>query len=392
MAAGVKSHRPVVTPSRSVQRLHAIAVLALLLGPACAYIPTKPFAPLAVSGKVMDSLGRPLPNAVLLFRPAERRLELVSDPQQARADSSGSYSVEVTAGAWRVDVGILTSFSFIGWFREYDISFSPEHRTVDFRLESYRVEGRVIGPTGSAVDSGYVDAEGARGDNGESRLASGRFALTLPPGTYSFYARSFPTENGLPSQTLTAVPVRADTSFDIVLAGDPVTGVVSGPGGAPLESVFVTASGSVISSRVWTGSDGRYALYIPPGDYRFLCYPRAADSYILPRIFPLRAVTGATAMDLSLTGVEWSGVIRSSTTLQPIAGARVTAAMFADAYTRSATTTTDLSGQFRIVLEPNREYSLEFSADGAAALRYSGIGATTADTTFDIVLDPAPTP
>lgn len=358
--------------------------VALVVGPACASLPTKPLATVNATGRVTDSSGRPIPGTEVLFQADRHTIQSFYEYPRSTTDSSGEYTLSLAAGTWTVvlyppeDVYVPN--------REYSktVTLSPDHSRFDFVFAGFRVEGRVVGPNGAVLDSAFVSAGGVAFDD----YRNGRFSLLLPAATYNFSAFGDDPYAGFPSAKVVGVPIRADTTFDIVLSGVPITGLVSGLGAAPLESVLVVASGQAISSRVLTGSDGRYTLYIPPGDYRFLCYPRAADSYILARVFPLRSIAGATAVDLGLTGVEWTGTVRSSATLQPVPGAQATAALFADAYDRSATATTDALGRFRLVLEPNREYSVAFSENGMKPLVYSGIGATTADTTFDVLLDP----
>jgi hypothetical protein len=353
----------------------------------------KPLASVAVTGRVLDSLERPYANARVSFFHDEFSLDPFYAPEEARTDSTGSYSLELASGTWDVVVLIPAPPPLHGgWHRAYRLTVAPEHPRVDFRIEGYRVEGRVLGPTGAVLDSGGVSAYGQTGAAAGGRFQSGKFYLILPPSTYDFFASSSGLNLGYPIRILRGVPVSADTSFDIALEGDPISGIVTGHGGAPLESLLVTASGETISSNVRTGPDGRYLLYVPPGDYRFRCYPHTRDSHILPRIFPVRTVTGPSVIDLDLAGVLWSGTVRLATTLQPIDGAHVAAGLFGDAYGRYAESTTDAAGQFRLILEPNREYALRFSAEGTAQLGYPSIVATTVDQTFDILLDPLPTP
>jgi hypothetical protein len=185
--------------------------------------------------------------------------------------------------------------------------------------------------------------------------------------------------------------VQADTTFDILLGGDLVTGTVYGPGGAPLDSVLVTASGTSDAVRARTALDGTFSLYAHAGSYRFICEPGGSDSYILTRISTLWSITGPATFDFDLSGVEWTGTVRSSATLSPIEGVGVKADLFGDSYYRSARATTDAAGQFRLVLEPSREYSLSFYSPAVTDSFLPGFFAS-ADTTFDILLDPAPIP
>jgi hypothetical protein len=89
--------------------------------------------------------------------------------------------------------------------------------------------------------------------------------------------------------------------------------------------------------------------------------------------------------------VEWTGTVRSSVTLLPINGVNAHASPYEDAYYRLAVTTTDAAGRFRLVLELGLEYNLSFHSPGTADLTLPEFVAAN-DTTFDILLDPAPVP
>jgi hypothetical protein len=346
-----------------------------------------------LSGKVLDSLGRPFPEVALLFECEDPRIHRFYGPEQTRTDSTGSYSIQLAAATWKLFLFVRgAEDSHVAWHRQYSVTLAPENPVVDFRIESYRVEGRVIGPTGAVLDSAYVSASATTVFEGASdRARAGKFSLLLPPGEYDFYANSNEPDRGNPIRILRGVPVRADTSFDIVLAGDPVTGLVRGPGGMPLFRVLVVAEGDLQFSKARTGSDGRYGMYLPPGDYTLSCSPDPTEAHILTRVYPPRRIAGASVIDFDLSGAEWSGSVRSSATLQPIEGVLVKASLFADLFGRSAIATTDAAGVFRLVLERQREYELSFAGDDVKAATYPGIFAA-ADSTFDVLLDPLPTP
>src|SRR5439155_22343725 len=55
-----------------------------------------------------------------------------------------------------------------------------------------------------------------------------------PAGIYTLSTQSAYPLSGFPPRRLSGVSVSADTTFDIALGGDLVTGTVHGPGGVPL--------------------------------------------------------------------------------------------------------------------------------------------------------------
>jgi carboxypeptidase family protein len=391
-----------VTPIRAVRprfftasalSLRGFILWALVAGPGCAPIPTKPKEAVLVSGTITDRLGGPIPGATVDFYPASTSLGAFYDPQRITTDSTGSYALELAAGPYRLIIAPPTN---VGFDRYYDsrVEVSQKNSKFDYVFQGFHVMGRVIGSTGTALTNAAIYAQATdpltRGVTAEGATGSGAFSLLLPAGTYTFLASPDPY-SGFPTRFLDDFSIRSDTTFDIPLGGDPVTGIVSGPGGVPLSSLLVSALGSRDAARDRTDSDGRYTLYVRPGGYHFRCQPTGTEAYIFPRISTLRAISSPTTLNFDLSGVEWTGTVRSSVTLLPINGVNAHASPYEDAYYRLAVTTTDAAGRFRLVLELGLEYNLSFHSPGTADLTLPEFVAAN-DTTFDILLDPAPVP
>lgn len=386
-----------IPPRRLISLRRSLRLLlttGALSGLACSYMPTQPKPTVAVSGRISDHLGRPLSGVDIFFIPAAPDLGSWYAPQRATTDSAGAYSMQLVAGDWRVNVFAPDDILLADPFHDFRITVSPQNSRFDLVFQGFRVQGRVIAPTGATLDSATVlaisDTPSEFGNVvASTRYKNGIYSFFLPAGSYDFSGYPDEYASGYPNRRLNGISVAADTTIDIVLQGELLEGLVTGPDGMPLEGALVTASGQGIASRIRTGADGRYALYAPPGNYRFICDPN--EGYILDRISAVYSIAGPTTHDFDLSGTEWTGTVRSSATNLPIPGVSAVATLFADSYNRAAVAKTEGAGQFRLVLEPNREYSLTFSESGMIGLTIPSIFAA-ADTTFDIVLDPTPTP
>jgi hypothetical protein len=334
-----------------------------------------------VSGKVTDQLGRPLSGWELRFDGRTRAV--------TATDSSGGYALRLLDGPYNVTVS--TDFDFR--FRPVGtIHVSAKHAYFTFSFEAHLVTGHVLSPTGSVLDSGYVSVGGVDDQGNDfyanSSFGSGAFSLSLPSGKYNFYGSARNLLSGYPGALVSNVTVVGDTTFDIELAGNLVSGVVRGPDGLPLGGVRVSASGESNGATAITNDAGAYSLYVPSGSYRFFLTPAAN---IFPRITNLYSLNGSAHFDFDLTSTRWSGTLRRTGSGDPIPGVLVAAWLFGDRYQRAASATTDASGSFDLYLEPGLEYSLNASEGNLTTHVSPGIIANV-DTTFNITLDPAPIP
>jgi len=360
-----------------------VRVILLTLVSGCsAGLATKPAQRVTVTGQLSDHNGRPIAGWQVLF---DGRYDV-----SATTDSSGRYSASIIEGTYLSLV--FPPWDFRGYIQQ-KVDVSREHNRFNFRYDAYRVSGRLLNPLGAVIDSGYVSGGNEDQDIfANQAVVTGTFALVLPAGSYDFYASAKNRWSGYPSRSISSVPVGGDTTFDITLVGDPVTGVLRGPGGAPLAGASVQANGPHTSAAALTGPTGQYAMYLPPDSYRFLL---SGPSYILPRITNPYPLVGPSQLDFDLAGTHWSGSVHWSGTGNPYPGAAVRAVLFADSYNRSAEDTTDSGGGFDLFLESGREYLLSVTAPGLAQRPAISVIAG-ADTTFDISVsieaDSAPRP
>lgn len=356
-------------------------------------MPHQPQANLAVSGTVKDQSGRPVQDVLFRFRAVSAPAVVATYHETASTDASGRYTVSLYPGTYEVTAGMGEFGSNEVWTGL--VAFDASHDDLSITISGVRVTGTVLTPIGSLLDSGYVYAIGTPTGSEENvyvntRFGSGEFHVYLPAGTYRFISHPM-VYSGYPSGRVDDVAVRADTTLQIEMKGDPVTGTVLGRAGTPLESAVVRADGDSNGASVRTGSDGSYRMYLPPGMYRFWILP--AEESILERVTTLHSITGPSTFDFSVDGAAWSGTVRRAGTPGGLPGAAVEARMFGDNFGRSAVDTTDAAGEFQLLLEPGREYSLSVILPPRYTPEFLHPGLiANADTTFDIVLDPAVLP
>lgn len=365
------------------------AVLApwFLLVISCTRMPTAPRFPVTLQGVVTGPAREPLPGISLSFHSDEQGHE---DYGFAVTDSRGAYSVLLHRGTYQVRVEGL----YRGFLTRYDrISVSERHARVDFAFLGVWVTGRVLDPTGVALDSGFVFARQTDERYALSSFRQGTYSLLLPAGTYSLAAGPADYWSGLPSKVWDSVPIESDTTIDLRLEGIPVSGTVLGPDGSPMSEVRVRADAQNAPSVAnQTRADGSYRLYLPSATYTFRFHP-PYPFYIIPRIIGPQTIGTPVSIDCDLSGVDWSGTIRRSDTNQPVPGITVIVAMLDDPDGRGAAISNGAQGEFRFVMEQNRRYDLRAYDPGTdqEVARVPGLTATV-DTTFEILVPPVPAP
>lgn len=342
-------------------------------------MPTAPRIPVTVEGRISGPSGEPLRGAFVSFQPGETAW---AEWETAATDSLGLYKVSLLSGKYAVFVYPPDDYG--APVHDDRVAFSSSHGRYDFSFQGFRVTGRVIGPTGAPIDSGYVSAQ-SPGTHGGARspLANGSYSLLLPGGTYSFNARDADYLSGLPGRSITGVAISADVAMDIELNGIPVSGHVYGPDGLPMGDVRVRADYVVQSV---TEADGSYLLYPPSGTYRIWFQP-PSPFYIFPRVTDPVTIGGPVSIDADLSGAEWTGTVRRVGTGESVSDVTLLVRQVGDELRRVAAIRSGPQGEFRFVLERDRSYDLETydSGTGEWTIRLQAVAAT-ADTTFEILI------
>jgi hypothetical protein len=352
-------------------------------------MPTAPPVEITIQGRVTGPEDEPLPETSVDFYPRDPSLNPWTHSTSGWTDSTGTYSVSLSTGTYEVRIdpragGLLTHIG--------RVTFTRFSKRYDHAFHGYRVSGTLRDPSGGVVDSGTVAAISLSADPPRHAVAhvdDGTYSLVLPEGPYEFEARGHHW-SGLPPLRKSTVSVRSDTTVDMDFTGIEVTGTVLGQDGVPLEEVVVEAAGGSIPVQKRTGPDGRYRLWVEPGIYFFRFWPWYGG--IVPRTTDAMEISGPTHVDGDLSGVEWTGTVLWRSALEPVAEAWVTGYVVDSDPWLGASDQTDASGVFRLILEPNRRYNMRVSHENALPFELPGTERVHADTTFEILLDPAPGP
>jgi hypothetical protein len=201
-----------------------------------------------VQGFVTDSGGRGVPNALVRTLPGFGNQG--AQPQEARADSSGGYSIAgVPAG--HLQLTAVRDGSTLGNTASTDVAEGGSAR-LDFQLHD---EGTLIGhvrradgsppPAGTSVGAVPSDGRFMRADWAAIPVdAGGAYVAVLPSGAYALSVQGTSGGRGFGNRSFTTVEAGKTATLDLLFtdADDPsagFSGLVLEPGGAPSPGTFV---------------------------------------------------------------------------------------------------------------------------------------------------------
>lgn len=192
-------------------------------------------------------------------------------------DASGVYSIYVPPGTYSIHYK-PSACKGLGAQRLSD-QVIDQSTVIDASLPAaFAVSGRVLDNPGQPVEGAtikfYVGST-RQGATDDDTSAAGAFSVLMAPGSYGVNVEP-PVGRDLLVAHVSQVNVSDPVALgDIHLqSGIPVTGVVHGPGGVPVENVDINAVDSTTRSRVRlahdsTAADGTFRVIVPPGTYEF---------------------------------------------------------------------------------------------------------------------------
>lgn len=367
-------------------RFLLLGSLALML--ACSPKPRPTLEPgVDVRGVIRDRDGLGVEGMGVFFDPADDKY---TNGLLVRTDRKGAFYHRALPGPYRICL-----FRFGNYLRVPDVDLdtvwlrAPSAR-LDYRYGGVKVEGRVFGPGGSPVRSGSIKAWGHGRDQREvaleSKIVGGHYKMFVSQGEYYFGTEAPAT---LPSvDGGQKVDISTDTTIDFSADGHLVTGRVVLGAGQPVPGAHVRvdgmANGQQISAHDEARPDGRYRVYLPSGGYQFLVTPGASDSFVVMQFFSLDSLSAARTLDLDMSGTEWHGTVRDTTTGLPLRSVRIVATSAASTNI-SAVSVSDERGRFRLVLWPGQIYTVAMTSSKLriAQKTISGTRANK-DSTFDL--------
>lgn len=369
-----------MTPRSSLPRIWRAAAMVLLAA-VCSCSPdlrVKPARLAELTGTIRDPEGNVVPGAVVTLL----------DLGGANADSAGRFLLRAPEGTYGI---YIYPKNHLGNFQPVVAGPVRVRAPVthwDYTLAGIKVQGTVTIPGGAPLDSGSVQAYDPR----DYRtlvyvpLVAGHYKMYLRPGVYTFFASpQFVVPSGLPQVIVPSVTVSADTTIDIALSGETVTGMVTLGPGVPMAGASVMAQGNTLSTTI-TRADGSYPLYAPDGDYDWIVRPGTQNGNVMPSRQLGPGVSGPTTLNFDLTGVRWSGTVRWSADAQPVPSINVTAQLD---YDFTAMSTTDAAGHFDLIVRRGVRQTLYVNSPtkAIASQTFPGVLAGS-DSTFDLLVSP----
>ena len=327
-------------------------------------------------------------------------------------NASGNYSLVLPAGSYKFaaydDAGAFSPAFFRGQtsFVDADVVTVESGRSlpsIDFLLTlGARVSGVVTDATGTPLRSVAVLVYTADGRylNTVSTDADGRFAMTLPRGSYRFaaidssftYAAGFP--NGATSfevsPAVNLIEGQSRTLMFRLERGGLVAGTVLDGNGAGIAGITVAAYNpdGTMRTFVTTDASGNYVLLLPPGAFRIGAfdpslayatqfYPKQNAFIASTSLTPTIGQTSTLQPFVLSRGGRVSGTVTDRNTRAVIGGAIIQAYDVSGRLAGSVTAGAD--GRYRMVLPPGSYRLVAADAQVRYAPAYNG-DATSFDT------------
>lgn len=371
--------------------MRAVAALLLLAsamgGVSCADMPLAPRAVVHVEGQVVDRDGASVPNVVIRFTPLQPLPESSKKPlppwvdPPVRTDSEGMFRVDLAEGDYKAEL-YPPSNQGLPYLSVKPLTISPVSSKPVIRFTGTYLYGHVTGPDGTELANVRAQAYGPY-PNSASYAGPSPFRLLLSPGVYHLEVDAG-YAIGLPTLDTTVVISDRDDSLAIALTGHLVSVHVTTSQSTPLPGSFVEASVAGYYAYVTASTDlnGDARMYMRSGGYTITVDPQ------IPGMIPwgfFAVIQGDASLSYDLTPVRWSGTVRSRVDQSPIPFAEISL----NGTDASGYLTSSFDGTFEALVRPAAPYEAQGWAPGFRSL--PTFVTLSADSSFDLYLDPDPT-
>ncbi|QQG44380.1 MAG: carboxypeptidase regulatory-like domain-containing protein [Candidatus Roizmanbacteria bacterium] len=247
-----------------------------------------------ISGRVLDSNGAAVAN-----KNVNTWKQNGGGWGNAETDSSGNYSILVSAGTWMVSVsqdpGMSGSYSgttYINNQAPLQVTVADgatsSSNNITLQIANATIDGRVVNSSGSTLTSlemGYVYVETGESSSGPGPMTysamgapvkNGTFTLKVPAGTYNIGV-SLPSGAGYCTGSATSVTATANSTISANVALTQATGTINGylkkdsDTGSTITGVraevFANSGAMNYAMATVSTTDGSYSMQVCPGDW-----------------------------------------------------------------------------------------------------------------------------
>jgi len=332
-----------------------------------------------VDGTVKDVSSVPVKNVDLNFYDncSGEKIPTAND----NTDVQGNYAIYVPAGTYSVRVN-PPACKILAAERIPGVRVDNDQGIGDTILQpGLLVSGRVLDEAGQPLANAkikfYDAATGSRrGATRDDTDAAGNFSILMPEGTFNINVEP-PSSRDLLVGRLDTVAVAGATPLgDVALQpGHPLTGLVHGPGGVPVQNVDIDVLDSVTRARVIlahdsTAPDGTFGVVVRTGTFD-VQYEAPICTGLAPDDQKAVTVAGPTALPTKLlvVGVHATGLVVDDAGANPVDNADLDffpAGSSVKSYTPGDTT--DATGSYDVLVKPD-VYDINYKPASGSRLR-----------------------
>jgi hypothetical protein len=268
-----------------------------------------------IIGSLKDDEGNPITSAIEVIA------ENGSGGFQHQLAMGGSYSLNVSAGTWRIGFWDISGSGYMSDSVDDNkvtvASGGSATKDIVLKKANATIKGKVTKPDGTAMSMAFVTVDNRAGqkdlddgkrmmENGTMTDANGEYTLRVPAGTYYVQAHIPPGQGYIsPDRTAVSVAKNGEATVNMVfkLADAKITGKVT-KGGSAAYGAFVWAwgeKGGFSETRV-NALDGSYEVQVTKGDNWHIGAVMEDGKKVYKSAETIVSVTGATvSQDLAVS-------------------------------------------------------------------------------------------
>ena len=280
-------------------------------------------------------------------------------PITTTTNNSGQFSFSLPSGTYTISTARANFTSSTPAITTLGLGETVSGLNLSLTPNPSSVTGTVLDINGNTIAGAEVFVQGI---TSTTTLQNGTYTLSMPTGTYTENVQITGYVSPSPrSISLSAGQTLVGIDFSLIPNAAVLRGTVISSG-EPVVNATVTATAGANSSTVTTDNSGNYEFNLQPGTYSIVAF---RSGFLSAAALTATISAGQTSSNNNFTLTANKGTIRGTivSSSLPLSNALVTITDPNDEQ-YSATTLSNINGEYAVSLEAGKSYNLRFTAQG----------------------------